>query len=176
MSATGKASGSADGERGASAERAAPAERSTPEEGLEARLVGTIGPVFRHLLAHARRRPAWQEMTYQQYNVLRIVQQHGTTGQAEIARRLLVSAPVVTRLAAALVDAGLLERREDPADKRAVLLALTATGRRQTTAMRRELLDAAGELLEPIPPEQREAVAEALERLQVLLPDGPATR
>jgi DNA-binding MarR family transcriptional regulator len=140
-------------------------------DGLEASLVATIGPVFRHLLSHARRRPAWRTLTYQQYNVMRIVSSRGPTGQADIARRLLVSAPVVTRLASALVDAGLLERRSDPRDKRAVLLALTPKGRRRATAMRRDLLAAATELIEPLPEDRRASVKAALEELQVLLPE-----
>jgi hypothetical protein len=36
--------------------------------------------------------------------------------------------------------------------------------------MRRDLLVAARELIEPLPPERRAAVASALEELQVLLP------
>jgi DNA-binding MarR family transcriptional regulator len=140
-------------------------------DGLEACLIATIGPVFRHLLAHARRRPAWRTLTYQQYNVMRIAMTHGATAQADIARRLLVSAPVVTRLASALVEAGLMERRSDPRDRRAVLLALTAAGRRRATAMRRDLLAAATELIEPLPEDRRASVQTALEQLQILLPE-----
>jgi len=139
-------------------------------DGLEAWLVATIPPVMRHLLAHARRRPAWQELTYQQYNVLRIIDGEGPTAQGEIARRLMVSAPVITRQAAALVEAGLVERRDDPADRRSVRLALTTRGRRRVRAMRRELLAAASELLAPLPDDQRENLAAALEQLRVLLP------
>ena len=40
---------------------------------LEASLVATVAPVMRHLVAHARRRRTWSELTYQQYNVLRII-------------------------------------------------------------------------------------------------------
>ena len=138
--------------------------------GLDASLIATIGPLFRHLLAHARRRPAWKSLTYQQYNVLRIVAVNGPTAQADIARRLLVSAPVVTRLASALVDAALLERRGDPKDRRSVLLALTSRGRRRANAMRRDLLAAAHELLEPLPDDRRASVGAALDELQVLLP------
>jgi len=126
--------------------------------------------VFRHLLSHARRRPAWKELTYQQYNVLRIVATEGPTAQADIARRLLVSAPVVTRLASAMAEAGLIERRSDPKDRRSVLLALTAKGRRRATAMRRDLLAAAHELIEPLPADRRASVRIALDELQVLLP------
>jgi len=131
---------------------------------------------MRHLIAHARRRRAWSELTYQQYNVLRMIDTMGPQAQAEVARRLLVTAPVVTRLAATLADAGLVERRTDASDRRAVILALTTKGRRRARAMRRDLLEAAHELLEPIPASRRKAVGRALEELQVLLPQHSARR
>lgn len=149
---------------------AEPGEAAGASDGLEARLVATIPPVMRHLLAHARRRPSWAEMTYQQYNVLRIIDGEGPMAQGEIARRLMVSAPVVTRQATALADEGLVERQQDPGDRRSVKLSLTARGRKQVRAMRRELLAAAGELLAPLPEAQRATLATALEHLRVLLP------
>ena len=109
-------------------------------------------------------------MTYQQYNVLRIIDGEGPMAQGEIARRLLVSAPVITRQAAALADDGLVERRPDPADRRSIHLALTPKGRRRVRSMRAELLAAATELLAPLPETQRGSLAIALEQLQVLLP------
>jgi len=159
----------------------APARRETARPSreapsLEASLIATVAPVMRHLLAHARRRRAWSELTYQQYNVLRMIDTMGPQPQAEVARRLLVTAPVVTRLASTLADAGLVERQADPADKRTVLLALTATGRRRARAMRRDLLAAARDLMEPIPDERRDAVSAALDELQVLLPQHSARR
>src|SRR6266508_3890023 len=97
------------------------AARRAPERelDLETRLIATIPQVFRHLLAHARRRSAWRDLTYQQYNVMRIIDVEGPMPQGEIARRLLVSAPVVTRLAGGLVETGLAERGRDPRDRRA---------------------------------------------------------
>jgi DNA-binding MarR family transcriptional regulator len=153
--------------------------RKRPREepaSLEASLIGTVAPLMRHLVAHARRRRTWSELTYQQYNVLRLIDTMGPQPQAEVARRLLVTAPVVTRLASTLADAGLVERGADPKDKRAVVLELTPTGRRRARAMRRDLLEAARELLEPIPAERRASVAAALEELQVLLPTHSARR
>src|SRR5687768_12642704 len=153
--------------------------RATPSKeapSLEASLIATVAPVMRHLVAHARRRRAWSELTYQQYNVLRMIDTMGPQAQAEVARRLMVTAPVVTRLASALVDAQLVERRPDASDRRAVLLALTAIGRRRARAMRRDLLEAAHELLEPVPEDNRAALAAALEELQVLLPEHSARR
>lgn len=92
--------------------------------------------------------------------------------QAEIARRLLVSAPVVTRLAASLVDSGYVERGTDPEDRRAVRLSITPKGRRKVRAMRRDLLTAATELLAPLAADRRAAIGAALDELQVLLPSG----
>jgi DNA-binding MarR family transcriptional regulator len=148
----------------------APGETAGPTDGLEAQLVAIIPPVMRHLLAHARRRPIWAEMTYQQYNVLRIIDREGPMAQGEIARRLLVSAPVITRQAAALADGGLVERRPDAADRRSIHLALTTKGKRRVRAMREELLAAANELLAPLPESERLNLSKALEQLQVLLP------
>ena len=141
-----------------------------PSDGLDAWLVATIPPVMRHLLAHARRRPSWAEMTYQQYNVLRIIDGEGPMAQGEIARRLLVSAPVVTRQASALARGELVERQPDIADRRSIRLALTTKGRRRVRAMRKELLAAASDLLAPLPEEQRANLASALEQLRVLVP------
>jgi DNA-binding MarR family transcriptional regulator len=161
---------------------AAPAPGTTAKNGakeapsLEASLIATVAPVMRHLVAHARRRRTWSELTYQQYNVLRMIDTMGPQAQADVARRLMVTAPVVTRLAATLADAGLVERRTDAKDRRSVILALTPTGRRRARAMRRDLLAAAEELLAPLPEERRAAVAAALEELQVLLPDHSARR
>ena len=146
------------------------------EGSLEASLIGTVAPLMRHLVAHARRRRTWSELTYQQYNVLRMIDTMGPQPQAEVARRLLVTAPVVTRLASTLADAGLVERGTDPNDKRAVVLELTPTGRRRARAMRRDLLEAARELLEPIPAQRRASVAAALEELQFLLLTHSARR
>jgi DNA-binding MarR family transcriptional regulator len=148
----------------------------SPELDLETRLIATIPQIFRHLLAHARRRKTWGQLTYQQYNVLRIIDADGPVPQAEIARRLLVSAPVVTRLAGGLVEAGLAERGRDPDDRRTVRLMLTPAGRRRSRAMRRDLLAAAAELIEPLAEERRAGVASALEELQVLLPGRTQSR
>ena len=157
------------------ARSAAPGPDAPADDPLANALVATVPDVMRHLLAHARRRPSWIDMTYQQYNVLHMVLEDELS-QGDIARRLMVTAPVVTRLASALVEAGLVERREDPADRRSVRLKITAEGKRRVGAMRRELVDAARELLEPIPAPQRSALADALDQLQLLTPSRSAAR
>ena len=155
--------------------RAGRSAEATADDPLAAAVIATVPNVMRHLLSHARRRPSWVDMTYQQYNVLLMVLE-GELSQAEIARRLIVTAPVVTRLASALVEAGLVERGEDPSDRRSVRLKLTPAGAERVAAMRRELVEAARELVEPIPQEERSALADALDQLQLLTPRSSPPR
>lgn len=141
-----------------------------PGDRLEESLVVTVPAVMRLLLTHARPKKAWRQLTYQQYNVLYLAAEE-SLGQAAIARRLGVSAPVVNRLVTILADAGLLDRHRSTADRRVVRLGLTSKGRRQVAAMRRELLEAAREILEPVATADRTMLAGALRQLDVLLPD-----
>ena len=61
------------------AQRSAPPGRTregpaaVEKDSLEASLIATVAPLMRHLVAHARRRRTWSELTYQQYNVLRMI-------------------------------------------------------------------------------------------------------
>ena len=60
--------------------------------------------------------------------VLRMIDEHG--GRAvDLAGKLGVSAPVLSRHLAELEALGCIERRRDPEDRRAQLLALTESGR-----------------------------------------------
>jgi DNA-binding MarR family transcriptional regulator len=146
--------------------------------GVEQPLVDTVPPVARLLLAFARHHKSWRELTYQQYNVLEIAATQPVS-QADIARRLRVTAPVVTRMIAVLADSGLVERRPDARDRRRVRVLMTSAGRRRIAAMRRDLLTAAREMLAPLTDEQRSLIAETCRHLTVLLPaeaNGPARR
>lgn len=69
-------------------------------------------------------------ITEAQYNVLRILRGAGDSGLRvqELAGRLITRSPDVTRLIDRLVKLGLVERRPDPADGRAVRLHVTAGG------------------------------------------------
>jgi DNA-binding MarR family transcriptional regulator len=53
----------------------------------------------------------------------------------ELSRRLMVTGGNVTGLTDRLVAEGLVERQDDPADRRACTVKLTAEGRRQFRAM-----------------------------------------
>ena len=65
-----------------------------------------------------------------EYRVLRLLSQHGDLRMTEISRHLLISKPYLTAIVDALIAAGSVERRLDTADRRAVRIAVTASGER----------------------------------------------
>jgi len=91
-----------------------------------------------------------------------------------IARALELAPPTVSATVSRLEDAGLLERRPDVHDGRAVRLYLSARGeavQRRLAAARRER---AARLLSALEPEERQALVDLLGR--VLTQGGSGTR
>jgi DNA-binding MarR family transcriptional regulator len=71
------------------------------------------------------------ELTFAQYNVLRILRGAGVAGAAcgEIAERMVNRDPDVTRLLDRLEARGLVRRSRDAQDRRVVVAAITDAGR-----------------------------------------------
>lgn len=69
-------------------------------------------------------------LSWTQYNILRILRGQGGEGVAcqEIGDQMVTLVPDVTRLVDRLTEAGLVERRRTPRDRRVVLVALTQAG------------------------------------------------
>jgi DNA-binding MarR family transcriptional regulator len=76
-----------------------------------------------------------------------------------------VSSPTATRMIDVLVDRELVTRVEDPADRRAVLISLTPTGRRALEAKLTEYEHVRRRIAETVDPGERLAAADLLHRL-----------
>lgn len=63
-----------------------------------------------------------------QFSIMMQLHYRGTCGISEISERFDISAAAASQLADKLVQSGHLERAEDPADRRAKLLKLSAKG------------------------------------------------
>ena len=92
-------------------------------------------------------------VTPPQLRVLVMIASRGPLNLGAVARGLGVHPSNATRACDRLVLAGLLDRRDDPADRRNVALRLTATGR----ALGDDVMD-----------RRRHAIAEVLERMPAL--------
>ena len=103
-------------------------------------------------------------VTPQQIRALVAIASHGTLSAATLADALDVHASSATRLCDRLVAADLLDRREDPTDRRYLVLELTRKGRQLLATIMRRRRRAIKEILSRIPEGERAAVSDAFER------------
>ncbi len=118
----------------------------------------------RSLIAVATRSlgAAAEETTIAQYRALVVLASRGPQRMTDLAGALDVAPSTAGRMCDRLVRKGLIRRHRARADRRAVLVSITAAGRQvvdQATARRRELI--AG-ILAKLPAQQQRAAAAAL--------------
>jgi DNA-binding MarR family transcriptional regulator len=92
----------------------------------------------------------------------------GTQGQLtlnELAEALYITPSTASRTVEELVRKGLVERRQDPADRRAVRLLLAPAGEAFYQALRRHLIQRQLAILEQIDPRSRRSALTALQKL-----------
>ncbi len=87
------------------------------------RLMRQLGSLKAQAAAHSRHGVEWSAFAL----LLHLINE-GPMRSSTLAERLAADPSTVSRQAASLVDAGLVERRPDPADRRAVQLAVTELG------------------------------------------------
>jgi len=104
-----------------------------------------------------------------QTSVLVTLEEHEPLRLSELARREAVTPPTMSRVLAALDDAGLLVRTPDPQDARSALVELSAEGRAMIERLRTERTAVLAQRLERLAPEHREALAAAVPALEALV-------
>jgi DNA-binding MarR family transcriptional regulator len=105
---------------------------------------------------------AAEDTTLAQYRALVVLASRGPQRMVDLAAALRVAPSTAGRMCDRLVRKGLIRRHRASADRREVLVSVTAIGRQvvdQATARRRALL---AEILSKLPAEQQTAVAAAL--------------
>ncbi len=101
-------------------------------------------------------------MTLSQFRTLVVLRAHGATRLNRLSGRLGVNASTALRSVDRLVAAGLVDRRENPGDRREVVIELTSRGSRlvdEVTARRRETIQ---DIVRRMPAPQRTALVDAL--------------
>ncbi|HVV09923.1 MarR family winged helix-turn-helix transcriptional regulator [Amycolatopsis sp.] len=113
--------------------------------------------------------PGRSELTGAQLELLREVKRNPGIGVAAAARALHLAGNSVSTLVNQLVSAGMLERKVDPADRRAVRLEVTAATRERLDTWQRIRTDYVARKLHELSEEDTEKIAEALPALGKLL-------
>ncbi|GAA1298588.1 MarR family winged helix-turn-helix transcriptional regulator [Pseudonocardia xinjiangensis] len=99
------------------------------------------------------------------YQVLSMAFRGEQRSQLALAQHLGVDRTVMTYLLDDLESAGLVERRPDPADRRARRIVLTDAGTEKLCDLERRLRAAEDELLDPLDPAEQEVLRGLLDRV-----------
>jgi DNA-binding MarR family transcriptional regulator len=140
-------------------------EYAAQENPVDAAAVEAVLTASRSLIAVTTRSlgAAAEETTIAQYRALVVLASRGPRRMVDLAGALDVAPSTAGRMCDRLVRKGLIRRHRARADRRAVLVSITAAGRQvvdQATARRRALI--AG-ILRKLPAARQQAVAEALQ-------------
>jgi DNA-binding MarR family transcriptional regulator len=139
------------------------------------RFVASISPTDRLRVAEAlyalgatvvRRVP--RQISLTAVSTLSTLDRGGPRRVTELAVAQGVSQPSMTSLVSGLERSGYVERRSDPTDRRAALVALTDAGGAALRARRRAGTESVAELLDQLAPDQLEGLAAVLPALQRL--------
>jgi DNA-binding MarR family transcriptional regulator len=104
-------------------------------------------------------------VTMAQCHVLLEIGELGQPSLAELAGRLLLDASTLSRTVDSLVKAGMVDREENPRNRRSILLAFTAKGRQAHDAINRLCDGYYGQFFTRIPAAEQGAFLAAVERL-----------
>ncbi|MFT4200346.1 MarR family winged helix-turn-helix transcriptional regulator [Gordonia sp. (in: high G+C Gram-positive bacteria)] len=141
-------------------------------------LARDLRPAITRLYLALRRRAPVAELSAAQASALSTLLFYGPLRMGTLAEREGIRMPTATALVDGLIKVGLVDRRPDPDDRRAVLVELTDTGRVQVEAVRRRRDDALATALGQLPEDKKHALADAadaLDELQRLLENTPGT-
>ena len=140
-----------------------------PTTRLAENLMTSITSLRRAVRRHVRARLPGQPLRGAQIELLRTVEQQPGIGVAAAARSLHLAGNSVSTLVNQLVDDGMLRRRVDPTDRRAVRLELTAEAKEGLVTWRRTRTEFVAGALETLSPEDQGAIEAALPALGRLL-------
>lgn len=142
-----------------------PVTPTVPDLDAAARLRAVVGALSRRLNATAR----GAGLTTSQLSALGVIARSGPIRISDLAEVEHMNPTMLSRVVAALVEAGLVRRRVDPDDRRAGLVEVTAQGRRTHDRLRAERGRILASGLDELDPAQRAAVEEALPALEALV-------
>ena len=130
---------------------------------------------FSRLSRQLRNMELPEGMTPERLSALSVIEKKGPISVTALADNEMVRPATMSRMVSALVDEGLVRRREDKNDGRGVLVSATPKGRRAYQRAQQQRLQHFMEALHALTPEQLSAMrslAAALERLTLVL-DSP---
>jgi DNA-binding MarR family transcriptional regulator len=152
-----------------------PAQRES-EDTACGEIAALLNDQFSRLSRQLRNMDLPDGMTPERLSALSVIEKRGPISVTALADKEMVRPATMSRMVSALVDEGLVRRREDKTDGRGVLVSSTPKGRRTYRRAQQVRLQQFVEALNALTPDQLSAMrslAAALESLTSLL-DGPS--
>ena len=131
---------------------------------LVARLRGVIGKLARQLNATS----TGEGLTPTQYSVLGLIRSRGPLGLAELTELEGVNPTMLSRIVRKLDDGGLIRKRPDPSDLRAVRVEITPEGITVQERVRNLRSRVLTEWLNQLPPDTADTLLAAVPAMEEL--------
>jgi DNA-binding MarR family transcriptional regulator len=112
------------------------------------------------------RLPTVQQLGFSSLSVLHTLSRRGPMRLTALTATEQLTQPAITSLVRRLERDGLVERRPDPSDGRAVLVALTVAGAELVRARHADRVGRLGQLIADLGDEQRDAIARSVPALR----------
>ncbi len=140
----------------------------TMDSGAEecAREVLDVIPQVMRLIRAELREHRKAELSVTQFRSLAFLGRHSGASLSELAEHIGLALPSMSKLVDGLVERGLVTRQEDPADRRRVVLCVTAMGDESVCAARKATQDYLAGRLALLAPEERATVSSAMAALR----------
>jgi DNA-binding MarR family transcriptional regulator len=106
------------------------------------------------------------DIPHAQLFVMNMLFHQGQSRTSDIVRELKVSAPTVTGILDRLEKAGYVRRIEDQADRRAVMVELTAEGKKITVKLKNAVVARWSDILKKLSAEDAEKYLEILRKIK----------
>lgn len=122
-------------------------------------LAGQVAALFRARFEEDMRA---HRLHPRQFLLMLVLRDEGTMSQQAVGQRLGMDRTTTMQAALALAEAGLVDREDDPDDRRVYRLALTAEGRRLVATLEGRIKRVETELLAPLGSKERDVFARQL--------------
>ncbi len=143
-----------------------PGTRGSDETGGDETLADAFLSVARKLRETSQETLAPWDINPSQFRALRVLNHHGAIRLSELSGRLHIAPRSATEVVDALETRGLVERRPDPGDRRAILVELTGQGTGVLAAIRAARGTEAERVFDRLSPADRDHLARTLRDLQ----------
>lgn len=126
--------------------------------------IASLRRTFRRLISQRLGKHTNRPLT--QLLLLKFVDEGSARSQADLAERLVIDAPAVSRLVDRLAEDGLVKRSVGD-NRRCVRLETTPAGREELQILRRALVEVEGEVGQFLTPPELESLKHLLEKVYV---------